>query len=58
MQHAIEHEYVTIETISTCLSLSIKHEEYAIVARVLESGANELWKSNVTFHFDTVFSIS
>ena len=55
MQRAIEHEYISIETISTCVSLLIKHEEYAIVARVLESGAAELWESNVSVLLDNVF---
>ena len=55
MQHAIDHEYVSIETISACVSLLIKHKEYEIVAHVLESGADELWRNEIKFHFDNVF---
>ena len=48
--------YASIETILTCVALLIENDEYAIASRVLESGADELWKCDVSIRFEDVFA--
>ena len=56
LQHALDYEYASIETILTCVALLINHEEFAIAARVLESGAGEVLTSDVSILIDYVFA--
>ena len=51
MRNALDHEYASIETILTCVSLIIKHEEFAIAARVLKSGSRWVVESKRMYSF-------
>ena len=56
MQHAIDSKFTSVETILYHVSLLIQQKEFAIAARVLESGADELWNSSVSIPFDDIFA--
>ena len=47
----------TIVTISTCISTLMKHKEFEIAKRALESGADEMLKSDESICFDDLDSI-
>ena len=56
IQHALDHEIVSIEAIFTCLSILMKLEEFEIVACVLESGTDEFLRNNDSVSSDYVFA--
>ena len=59
MQHVLDRDYPTISTMTTCIYTLIKHKEFEIAIRVLESGADEMLKSDESIwldHLDSVVS--
>ena len=57
MQHAFDRDYPTIATYLACISTLIKHEEFEIAIRALESGAEEMLKSDEIICLDNLDSV-
>ena len=56
IQHALDHEIVSMKIIFTCVSILMKLEQFEIAARVLESGTDEFFRSSESLSFDYVLA--
>ena len=57
MQYAFDRDHPTIVTISNCIYTMIKHKEFEIAIRALESGADEMLKSDESIRLDDLDSV-